>query len=163
MKSKRAARVNLLLLSCWFSLIIAGFFFAGMIYQLILGNANDAISSILTSLFFLLFALQAGVTLYLISKYYPSADIPSAQFMIHRIITTLVIIEIVFVVVGVIGLLIMEQSSTGFSKDLRDPIILAVFISLVLLVISQVHILFVGSSVIGRIRDDYRKALIDNW
>jgi len=162
-KSKRTARVNLLLLSCWFSLIIAGFFFAGMIYQLILGNANDATSSILTSLFFLLFALQAGVTLYLISKYHPSADIPSAQFIIHRIITTLVIIEIVFVVVGVIGLLIMEQSSTGFSKDLRDPIILAVFISLLLLVISQVHILFVGSSVISRIRDDYRKALIDNW
>jgi hypothetical protein len=160
--TRKPIRVRLLLWSAYTNCLFNLIFLIAVGVQFINGKSAVSFVTVFTTLIFVSFFFNGGISIHIIRRYYPSDDVPRAQRILQGAMTIVVCLILLLILLGIAGIYFSKDENTGFIKSLKDPIVLSTFSSLLVVFLCQIHIVLEGNWMRRIITKNFRNSLIDS-
>jgi hypothetical protein len=117
----------------------------------------------ISALFFLPFFLHGAFIIYFLKRYYPAGEIPRINRVIFKIIALLVIILLALLLLTFTVSAFSEEQRTSFKAFFLNVYAKIFASSLVVVVVTQIHMVFAGKRLVDKIQNNYHNSLLNNW
>ena len=162
MGDKLPIREKFLLLSAYLTCAIIILYFILVLYVLLSYKAPELSRILLIFLFFLPLLLHGMIMIYLLTRVYPAEEIPRVYLIIYNIADIIAILILILFVLGTIGILLSDSYRVGMSNSWTTLIGKIIIIAIVVMLVTQLHLVFEGRRLIRLIRRNYKAALMES-
>jgi hypothetical protein len=160
LETNKPLRVKIILVSAFLSCAIVILYVVSVGYMITVDSRNF-LTSLITTLIFSPFLIHGFLLIFAIRRYYPAGDISKPYLILKHIIIPLVILLIVFIILGLVGIMLSDKLNLNDAMPGTPGKI--VMITFIFLMLSQFHLLFEGYWLVKKIRINYRNSLLNNW